>query len=259
MAVIHDLRLVIDGRVAQIDHLLIHRTLDVFVLETKHFHAGLKITENGEFLRWNRYKKAYEGMSSPLAQNERHIEVLKDAFHRIDMPKRFGIRMSPNFHSYVLVSPNTRIDRPKNFDTSHIIKAEALEQTIRQKYEKAGFMETIGSASRIVSAETMREIGLRLVSLHQPAEINYKAKFGIKTKNKVISKPVCRKCGADDLFIQYGRFGYYFKCNTCQGNTPIKIGCGHPGHKERIRKDKRNFYRECADCQTSQLYFVNPS
>jgi hypothetical protein len=46
--VIHDLRLDIAGRIAQIDHILIHRTLNVFVLETKHLHAGIKITEEGE-------------------------------------------------------------------------------------------------------------------------------------------------------------------------------------------------------------------
>src|SRR5437016_1060418 len=51
--IIHDLRLEIGGRVAQIDHILIHRTLNVFVLETKHLHAGIKITEEGEFLRWS--------------------------------------------------------------------------------------------------------------------------------------------------------------------------------------------------------------
>ena len=96
-AIIHDLRLVIGDRIAQIDHLLIHRTLNVFVLETKHFHAGMKITENAEFLRWNQYKKTYEGMASPIAQNERHITVLKDAFHQIEMPKKLGMRFLPSF------------------------------------------------------------------------------------------------------------------------------------------------------------------
>lgn len=86
MGVIHDLRLVIDERVAQIDHILIHRSLNIFVLETKNFHAGIKITDNGEFLRWNSYKKTFEGMPSPLAQNERHIAVLEDAFSSIEMP-----------------------------------------------------------------------------------------------------------------------------------------------------------------------------
>lgn len=45
--------------------------LQCFVLETKHFRDGLKITEEGEFLRFNGYTKRYEGMPSPIAQNER--------------------------------------------------------------------------------------------------------------------------------------------------------------------------------------------
>src|SRR3546814_12153126 len=61
-AVIHDLRLEQGGRTAQIDHLLINRWMDVYVLETKHCHAGIKITEDGEFLRWNNYQKTYEGI-----------------------------------------------------------------------------------------------------------------------------------------------------------------------------------------------------
>lgn len=130
--VIHDLRLDVGGRVAQIDHLLLDRTLTAFVLETKHFHSGMKITEEGEFLRWNDFKKTFEGMASPLAQNERHIAVLKDAFAKIDMPTRLGVRLSPTFESYVLVSPNSRIDRPKKFDTSHVIKADVLRATIKK-------------------------------------------------------------------------------------------------------------------------------
>lgn len=113
-AVIHDLRLEINGRVAQIDHLLIHRTLNVYVLESKHFHAGLKITDDGEFLRWNEWKKTFEGMLSPLAQNERHIAVLKEVFNQIEMPTRLGMRLSPTFTSLVMVSAQTRIDGPKN-------------------------------------------------------------------------------------------------------------------------------------------------
>src|SRR5690606_29589146 len=62
-AVIHDLRIELGGRIAQIDHVLINRWMDVYVLETKHFHAGIKITDDGEFLSWNKYRKAFEGMA----------------------------------------------------------------------------------------------------------------------------------------------------------------------------------------------------
>lgn len=41
--VLHDLRLQADdGRVAQIDHVLIHRTNRIWVLETKHVSRGVK-------------------------------------------------------------------------------------------------------------------------------------------------------------------------------------------------------------------------
>ncbi|WP_459572588.1 nuclease-related domain-containing protein, partial [Cupriavidus sp. 8B] len=129
-AVVHDLRLEIGGRVAQIDHLLVHRTLNVFVLETKRFHAGFKITDEGEFLRWNDWKKTYEGMPSPLAQNERHIAVLQDVFSEIEMPTRLGIRLAPTIHNVVVVSPNARVDRSRSFDSSRIIKADALSDFV---------------------------------------------------------------------------------------------------------------------------------
>ena len=41
-AVIHDLRLEYNGRVAQIDHLIVNRRLDCYVLESKHFHTASK-------------------------------------------------------------------------------------------------------------------------------------------------------------------------------------------------------------------------
>jgi hypothetical protein len=49
---IHDLRLEHNGYVAQIDHLLINRCLDVYVLESKNYYYGIKITPEGEFLAW---------------------------------------------------------------------------------------------------------------------------------------------------------------------------------------------------------------
>ncbi len=41
-AVIHDLRIDIEGQVAQIDHLVISRMLEVFVCESKSYSGGVK-------------------------------------------------------------------------------------------------------------------------------------------------------------------------------------------------------------------------
>jgi hypothetical protein len=285
--VIHDLRLDIGGRVAQIDHLLINRTLNIFVLETKNFHAGLTITEDGEFKSWNAFKKCHEGMPSPLAQNERHITVLNDALARIDMPSKVGLRLSPVCHSYVLISSKARIDRPKKFDTSHIIKSDMLSATYGKFFDKAGVFDVVGSLARCLSLETLEKVGQCLLRMHRPASFDYAARFGMKLglppvppdtimpqvspppdpapqrivvsekPNEPSNQHTCRGCNGTGLSVQYGKYGYYFKCGDCDGNMPIKISCGMDGHKERIRKDGLMFYRECSDCGSSNLFHAN--
>lgn len=287
-AVIHDLRLEIGGRVAQIDHLLVHRTMNIYVLETKHFNSGMKITDDGEFLRWNDYKKTFEGMASPLEQNNRHIEVLKDAFATIDMPTRMGVRISPSFESFVLVSSSARIDRSKQFDSSRIIKADVLRKSMDKLFDNESILTTIGSMARFVAADTVKDIAEKLCRLHRPIEVNYLGKFGLNEVAVVMTTAItpaatpaprpadtgtaevsvspesrpdtahaCRVCGSGDLIAQAGKFGYYFKCRPCGGNTPIKIDCGIAGHREKIRKDGSRFYRECVECKTSSIFHEN--
>lgn len=281
--VIHDLRLEIKGRVAQIDHLLIHRSMKVYVIETKHFHAGIKITDTGEFMQWIPYKKTYEGIPSPFAQNERHIAVLKDVFSTlIELPSRLGVKLEPEFHSIVAVAPSARIERPKNFDTSNLVKADQLIQRLDEDLKSASLFSAV---AKLVSEDTLLGIAQQLLLFHRPIRIDYAAKFGLAgpSTNAGISKAgsvklpthkeltppkernedssheqlSCRKCSSTNISIQYGKYGYYFKCAECEGNTPINIGCGHDGHKERLRKDGNRFFRECAACRTSRLYFEN--
>ncbi len=73
-AIIHDLRIEHQGFVAQIDHLLISRFLEFYVLESKSFCTGVKITEQGEFLV--EYHGGYVAIESPIEQNRRHGTVL---------------------------------------------------------------------------------------------------------------------------------------------------------------------------------------
>ncbi len=277
-AIIHDLRIEDGDRVAQIDHLVIDRMLNCCVLETKSFHAGLKITDQGEFLRWNDWKKTFEGLPSPLAQNVRHISVLKSLVSKkVDLPKRMGLRIGPSYKSFILISPKTRIDRPKKFDTSNIVKADLFLQTEKKMFDELGVGAFLMAMVKVVGQDTLERFARDIAGLHRPASFDYRGKFGIGQrsisdapvqeslppalvwKSQSASAPVlaCRACGSAKLSVQYGKFGYYLKCGACDGNTPIKIGCGQPSHKERIRKEGLKFYRECAECRTSSLYFEN--
>ncbi|WP_230971466.1 nuclease-related domain-containing protein [Nitrogeniibacter aestuarii] len=282
-AVIHDLRLELaDGRVAQIDHLLIHHTYRFYVLETKHFNHGLKITDEGEFLRWNDWNKTYEGFPSPIEQNQRHALVLARKMEEIGLPKA-------EIKSLILVAPHARVIRSKVFDSSMVVKADQFLTALEKDLENAGVFNVLGGFAKAKFIGSVEEIGKKIARYHRPTKINYVAKFGlanakrpaavqaeaaehalVETVEAVLpagaaiddERPpkaafICRHCSSDMLAIEYGRYGYYFKCKACGGNTPIKLGCGVEGHKERLRKAGARFYRECEACGSSVLYFCN--
>lgn len=277
-AVIHDLRIEQNGRTAQIDHLLINRFLDFYVLESKHFHAGLKITDDGEFLRWNNIKRTYEGMPSPLAQNDRHIAVLRDLVAGIDLPSRLGIRISPSFFSLVLVAPGARIDRSRKFDCSRVIKADQLRKTIDKDLDGQGAGLLLKAAARMVGSDTVMDVARRVAARHVPppaATPRRIAESPVDVPNPLsharptphadpspsetpteLPGPKCKQCTGTEGSILYGKYGYYFKCAACQANTAIHLTC-KPGHKPRLRKAGAEFMQECPACADSRLYFVN--
>jgi hypothetical protein len=278
-AVIHDLRLEHEGRVAQIDHLLINRWMDFYVLESKHFHAGLKITEDGEFLRWNNFRKSFEGMASPLEQNERHIAVLRDVVDRVELPMRLGVRIPASFATLILVAPNARIDRPKRFDTSRIIKADQLKKKIWKDIDDENALVTLLKATKMVSGETVEFVARQLAGLHKPLERAVSPQTVIaSTKpspqsvlkapaaappepavtktHAAASGPVCKSCSKTTGDILYGKYGYYLKCAECDANTNIRFTC-ESGHNPRLRKEGLVFYRECAECGSSEVFYRN--
>jgi hypothetical protein len=285
--VIHDLRLEHAGRTAQIDHLLIGRTLDCYVLESKHFHAGVRITDQGEFLRWNDFKHSYEGMPSPLEQNNRHIAVLRDVMATLPLPVRLGFRLNPEFQSLVLVSPSARIDRPKAFDTAAVIKADQLKTRLMAGIDNENPLISMRRAAKLVSCETLHEVAKLLVRQHRavqwplPPGLEKATEAAHAPNDQAIAQPSsrvadeavaavpapsqtsgdapsCKNCHGRDGSIQYGQYGYYFRCVPCGVNTAIRFTC-LSGHHPRLRKAKLQFFRDCPECGSSELYFTNPA
>lgn len=279
-AVIHDLQLEHGGHTAQIDHLLINRWMQVYVLETKSFHSGLKINDAGEFLRWNDFAKRFEGMPSPLAQNDRHIEVLRAVFDGLELPTRAGFRIQPDFMSFVLVSPNARIDRPKEFDTSRVIKADVLRKSIWKDIDNENpVIGLLKTAAKVVSGETVRTVAKSLAAKHRPTQLAEAPSSPNETTHRVtpeatrdgppkssqtryeraqVDSLICKSCSATAGTILYGKYGYYFKCEPCGANTAIRLKCP-AGHTEKLRKEGMNFYRACEHCNTTSLFFTNNS
>lgn len=188
--VIHDVRLKWGDRVAQIDHILMNRFLDCYVLETKHYARGIKVTETGEFLIWS--GKEYRAIASPIYQNQRHVEVLNQLLRESGiLPKRFGISLVPRFLPYILVSPTSRIMRPpaKAFNTDMLIKADAFYQQTQARLDEVN-MEAFTATAKLVSRETLYALGRQLVHRHTPHQPDYYAKFGIQSQSAPEAQPL---------------------------------------------------------------------
>jgi hypothetical protein len=211
-AIIHDLRIQHEGQVAQIDHLVMNRFMDIYVLETKNFHYGLKISPEGEFHIYNGQK--YFGIKSPLEQNGRHIFLLSKAIdHHGIMPTRLGVVIPPRFISYVLVSPTSRIIRPSRFkfDTSRVVQSDQAFTKINKDADDAGASAIL----KICSSKTLEATAKKLARLHRSAKQDFKARFGIKDHLETAKQSekvaqvgpsiVCESCAShvSEKIVQY--------------------------------------------------------
>ncbi len=258
---IHDLRIEVDGRVAQIDHLIINRLLDIWVCESKHFAEGVAINDHGEWVAF--YGGRSHGIPSPVEQNRRHIAVLEDLFAKkvVPLPKRFGITIKPQVNSLILVSSHARISRPRGRAAGRV---EGLETVIKvdqlwPKIERAYNQRSIAALPKVVGQETVETLARKLAAQHVPGRVDWSSRFGLPPEprpttrrspttapgtydvtqvptppiRRVVggSRPVCAECGrrATDAVIAYcqahaARFGGAIYCMDCQK----RVGANQP-------------------------------
>ena len=178
--VLHDLRLVDGNDVAQIDHLLIVRTLDFFVLETKNYARGVRISPQGEFEAYPKEGSPYP-IDSPVAQNDRHIMLLQRLLKRYKaIPRRMGLTQ-PIFHNYVMISGRGRIDRPTPDSFSNVIKGDLFYENAVRTFQKTfTFLDAVRRLPQAIGRNNLQSIGQQIASWHQPAPYpDYRKRFGI--------------------------------------------------------------------------------
>jgi hypothetical protein len=175
--IIHDLRIEHGGLVAQIDHLIVNRWLEMWVCESKHFSEGVAVNEHGEFAAF--FGSKPYGVPSPIEQNNRHILILKRLFDSgtVKLPTRLGFTIKPDLKSLVLVSKGARISRPKAkiAGLDAIIKNDMLFKTIDKSVDDANPLVM----AKIVGRDTLEGLSKEIAKLHKPIEFNWHAKFGL--------------------------------------------------------------------------------
>ncbi|MEB3059344.1 nuclease-related domain-containing protein, partial [Parvimonas sp. D9] len=115
--VIHDLRLEMDGRAVQIDHLLLTRFRTAYVLETKNYGGRLSRNDRGEWSafsgrgRWARYD-----VPSPAEQALSRVRDLQRWF------RRQGLTVIDRIEAAIIVPPDGYVPRRQEDDEPPFIK-----------------------------------------------------------------------------------------------------------------------------------------
>ncbi len=167
-AVIHDLRIVVDGEVAQIDHLIVNRTLTFYLLETKCFAGNVHINDRGEFSVEYPGDREY-GVPSPLEQSKRHEVVLSRLLERLEITGRLNSK--PRFYHAVLIHPKATITRPDNrqFNTDNVIKADQIATWHERHIDKdVGFGEVLAALANLRSQDTTKDWAEKIARQHRP-------------------------------------------------------------------------------------------
>lgn len=166
--VLHDLRFVVEGDVAQIDHLIIARGSRIYMIETKNYAGSLTINDHGEFTA--EYDDDRFGIPSPIEQSRRHERTLKRLLSTLGIANRTGA--GPECFHVVMLHPKAIIRRPpaKAFDTSNVIKADQFPTWLGQFVDKSvGFTDALKMVVNLRALDTIKEWGEMLMRQHRPA------------------------------------------------------------------------------------------
>ena len=141
MYILHDIYLEYGDLSAQIDFLVITRKC-IYIIECKNLIGNIEIDNTGAFIRKyeisGKYKK--EGIYSPITQNQRHLQVLKEV-HKNSLRNFLGkIMFEKSFENYyqsivVLANPKTCLEAryaPKEIK-QQVIRADQLITYIKKK------------------------------------------------------------------------------------------------------------------------------
>lgn len=161
MYILHDIYLEKGDLSAQIDFLISTRQ-HIYAIECKNLFGDIEIDDKGNFIRRLNYGKLYkrEGIYSPVTQNERHLNVLREVRRDVKTGSFFGLaekvfdeNFSSNYKSIVvLANPKTVLNDKKapSDIREKVIRADQLiafikkmDSTREADWSDASMLETM--------------------------------------------------------------------------------------------------------------------
>ena len=216
MYILHDIYLEHEDLSAQIDYLIICRK-KIYVLECKNLVGDIEIDNNGQFTR--RYeingKKYKESIYSPITQNERHMNVLKEvrkASKSNFLTKQLFLSNFEKGYQSIVVLAN-----PKSYLNDKFAKKEIKQKVIRADQLVAFIKKCEEECTEPEYFDKdMKELADFYLSKSIPNKSDYSQKyeeFVRKEKENVVKAEnneelICPKCGSK-LVLRTAKSGQY--------------------------------------------------
>jgi len=282
--VFNDLRIERNGEFAQMDHLIVHQ-FGLIIVESKSVTGSITVNEHLEF------ERKTTGIPSPILQARRQGDLLRALLtdHKKELRGKVlgliqeGFKTCP-INIFVAISDTGKIRRVgRKIKIPELMKADQVSGAVQElitAHKKGGSipfgelllesMDAMEGKKKKKKHEAKEDLGnykFKTKELTKVVEF-LKASHKPSTKAEVsqISDPVvkkklptyiCTHCHETNLSIEYDN-SYYFKCHSCDGNTPIKNRCAKCNEVTRTRKSKLEFTSVCKSCDVEELFFLNP-
>jgi len=173
---LHDIRLEYEDYVAQFDFIVISNKF-ICILETKKLNGDIEITSDGDFIRIIRgydgrfIKKV--GMYSPISQNERHVNILKEI-----LSKEKLIRLIPLKSLVVMANPKSILNKnkcPKTIQTNIYKYDQVITYLTGLQKDKTNDIDML--------EKYMYRISDFLIANNKPLQIDNYTKYGLSAED----------------------------------------------------------------------------
>ncbi len=190
MLVLHDLNLEYHGLTAQIDYVIITKNA-VVIVECKNLYGNIEINTNGDFIRTlefnGRYRK--EGIYSPITQNQRHFELIKQA--RLELSSGSFDRMIKASVLSGLYRTVVVLANPKTIINMKYARKEIKDKIIRAD-QLITYLKKINDENADLhrTDEQMYSMADFLLQLHKDTQNDYLSKYKVDPKPEPKPDPI---------------------------------------------------------------------
>lgn len=199
MYVLRDVYLESGEMSAQIDYVIVTRKR-TYVVECKNLIGNIEIDNAGNFIRTYELsgKKIREGIYSPITQNQRHLQIMKEvrkASKANFLTKAlFEKNFEENYRSVVVLA------NPKTVLNARYAKKEIKDQVIRAD-QLSTFIKEMDAKYKdsIMSTEQMQELANFFLKQNQPNKSDYVKKYRELVEEVGQAVDRAATCGTDDL------------------------------------------------------------